>query len=949
MNITTLPTKVDPKIIIALRKAFGEFYDQNATSFTDQGANLSFQNVTEFVDYLYSPEIGIPKGTSAKWIGITLENWYETVTKAPEFTEPTVTENIAETVPDATLREEQKEELRIRQESEIESKQKAKADVENFIKRYKGRTVLVTPKADIPVITLSQDEKQTLLDYGKAAKNPEIMQVEIEKRIKEALPNDLKDEIPDQVIKNTAGRLVRESQTFSSYTSANDIPTNIAVMNAASPLTAIDPKNEVLNKTITDEADRTGFVKASQDVAFVLAGEHDTFTTLALPVVGGSENIAALYFGPNQITEFELTEDESKKDDGIELNVSDIYEQAQDIRGWLEKVKSKNIPSSFYQSTYVPSAERATAEEVTILVKKATPGQIFGFKNQSDYAKYLARARQLKVEAIGVGSISSLSAVYVAQGTAPLLTSGVAGLITSGGSFQLAQMGYLASYKSFSFVSTSGKLGLKLLSGTTDAGAKVFAFGAKFGGKATALVSVSTQAGTKIAASGILARLVPKIAAVLGLIGTPLGSLIAWLGTEVLLKAFNWAGPKIKKFINNFRELLFGGGIAAMALLPVPLNFIIGVPPTILGGAGIASSGISGARLAAGVHGIGRVFSFAASTALAGIGGPILFILLGFPVIVALILFIINSGAYIVPPSLLTSENLASPYIGIEKTANPSGPFQNSNLPLNITYTVTITAKKESLSNIKIDDDCQVINESGQDTCPSNLPSVPESISVGSPFTYTYNVAYSGQKFNDSIVINTVNITADTQNSGQQSTSGSASITIGKPPTDCLQIEGNWPSQYKVNLQSAIGTLVSGYSSYVSKVCSSFDKISLLYEPGANGQYWGWNDLQTSGIATIHFYKLGVGDAPNALYTLAHELGHSLASGYQTASIFATYLAYPGIKSEAPYCFYKDTINWNAGESMPEAIALRIIEPKCGSVQQKWPIHFKFLNLYVFN
>jgi hypothetical protein len=159
-----------------------------------------------------------------------------------------------------------------------------------------------------------------------------------------------------------------------------------------------------------------------------------------------------------------------------------------------------------------------------------------------------------------------------------------------------------------------------------------------------------------------------------------------------------------------------------------------------------------------------------------------------------------------------------------------------------------------------------------------------------------------------------------------------------------LKVDGNWPPNLKSNIESAVGILASQYSNYLAKVCLSYAELPLRYNPSGSGTSWGWNHG-----TYIDFFPLGVKNPADALYTLSHELGHSLAWGAQTAYIFDAYRVFPGIKSEAPYCFYSVTINWNEGESMPEAIALYIIQPRCGSVQQKWPIHYKFLMQYVFN
>lgn len=366
-------------------------------------------------------------------------------------------------------------------------------------------------------------------------------------------------------------------------------------------------------------------------------------------------------------------------------------------------------------------------------------------------------------------------------------------------------------------------------------------------------------------------------------------------------------------------------------------------------GGGSVASGISSA-----VSGILTATGAIMATFLAAIGTPILAFMIGFPVIVALILFIINSGAYVVPPGMqsLLSTN---PYIDVTKEVtkivDKSGndvtdaSIKNSQLPLTVSYTVTVTAKKSVLSAVKFSNTCQIITSGAGGTCPAETPTAPSSISPGSSFTFSSDEKYSGGSYNNSTVLDTFKVTANSVEQNNVETSASATVSIGTPPTACLSIDKTkWPPAYYANIVAARATLVSKFSNYISKVCLSYKDLPLKYNPAGHGPYWGWNHG-----TYIDFFAVGVKNQPDALYTLAHELGHSLIWGSKTAHIHDSYLRYLGISSEAPYCFYADTKNFNKDESLPEAIALYVIQPRCGSVQQKWPIHYRFLKKFIFN
>jgi hypothetical protein len=493
----------------------------------------------------------------------------------------------------------------------------------------------------------------------------------------------------------------------------------------------------------------------------------------------------------------------------------------------------------------------------------------------------------------------------------------------------IAVMSGLGPVAGFVQAKTGIDLGVKLAAKTgvktaTEAGATVIA-----------------KTGVETAAKTGLKGAISKLTASLGSAAGPIGTVLGWLGGEALVKI----AEKIPwHTVKKWSAAILGGTVGLIALPMVGFGGAVGIG---LGATALSASfggGLGGFTLARAGQGIGSFFGALASAVLGAVGIPILTTFLVFPLVVIFILFMINSGAYIVPPSLssLGSEN---PYIDIVKTSDPKGPLQNSDLPLVVTYTITITAKQQALTNVVIKDECSVISEAGSRDCPAPDISVPGgTISVGSPFVFTYT-ADLDNSYKDSLVVNTVTVTAGTADGGDpQTASGGMSLTIGTPPAGCLKIDGSWPANYKANMESAVGTLASKYSSYLSKVCLSRSEIPLRFSPAGMGGLWGWN-----AGSYINFFPRGLGNPTDALYILSHELGHSLSGGAKTTYIYAAYLAYPGIKSEAPYCFYAQTASWNPNESLPEAIALTIIEPRCGSVQPRWPIHARFLKNFVFN
>lgn len=336
--------------------------------------------------------------------------------------------------------------------------------------------------------------------------------------------------------------------------------------------------------------------------------------------------------------------------------------------------------------------------------------------------------------------------------------------------------------------------------------------------KAAARQSLNMTLGNALAkgASSLLTKLGMKAAGakvgamvgtgIIPVIGTIIGTVIGTIAGKLLEKI----GPWLKKNA----PYLIGAvlGIGAFAIAGPVAGIAIG-----LGAFGV-SAAATGGTVSLGAIGssIGGLFIALGGIVAAPILMPILITLLVMPIVVAVILFIINSGAYVVPPTSSIGLGL-NPYIGIEKVVKPSGPFQNSDLPFDVSYQVTIVAKKGTLTTISIKDDCQIISANGTKGCPSKIPEdVPDEIYTSSPYTYSYSQTYSGDEYKNSLIINTVTVRANTDDGGWQETFASATIKTGSPPEDCPN--NAWPIAGNQGLKDVTqGPLAKGCSHYLSK------------------------------------------------------------------------------------------------------------------------------------
>jgi len=367
-----------------------------------------------------------------------------------------------------------------------------------------------------------------------------------------------------------------------------------------------------------------------------------------------------------------------------------------------------------------------------------------------------------------------------------------------------------------------------------------------------------------------------------GPVGIAIGLAVGWL-VDKAKDLGSWLIRNAPKVAIGLGALLFGTGFALNSSLLMGTGGLVGfgglvgqaggVGPALSRAGGFASSVITGIT----------------SLAVASIAAPLIVALISIPVLVAIILFIINSGAYIVPPSSFSvlEEN---PHIGIVKEVSPSGPFENSNLPLTVTYTITITAKRGTLTNIGFEHKCGAIAKNSTNSCPAPLPqSIPQEISPVEPYVFTYTQTYSGSSYRDSLVINTFTVTADTPETTGASASGVASIIIGNPPTGCYKVAGTWPANERAAIMAATSNLVGRSPTFVARLCAAYSQVNLYYDPSKVCGVWGC----APGGNVIYFNSAGLGNTHNATYILAHESGHVLA--YGSPNLYQAYLAFPPV------------------------------------------------------
>jgi hypothetical protein len=219
---------------------------------------------------------------------------------------------------------------------------------------------------------------------------------------------------------------------------------------------------------------------------------------------------------------------------------------------------------------------------------------------------------------------------------------------------------------------------------------------------------------------------------------------------------------------------------------------------------------IKGALIAAGVL-VAGLTSLAVLVVIEIIIGLIAFI-----IFVVMIIFIINSGAYLVPPGGSYGDVpkgvTESQYIGIEKTANPrcrnrTGAGCVPGFP-DVTYSVRIWAKQETLSNINITNSYTVVSPNNPPVPNPQVDEInnpPSTIQPGQDYVFNY-VLPLGSEYDDSIVTDILTVTATVPSSPNEVASQLESVVTGYPPIDCPLPNGTigWGSYIPGNETDAL-------------------------------------------------------------------------------------------------------------------------------------------------
>jgi len=529
-----------------------------------------------------------------------------------------------------------------------------------------------------------------------------------------------------------------------------------------------NPKNEELAKIIPDAKAREEISRISLEALYSLEKDSTIATNFVNQAFGQDWSP---FFIPPQIRKLEAAPEGKIPEGGINVNLTEFLEQVVSFQTLEKQIKNAILDEKTYNQLSKPEKARLETEIKKVAGKVSSATRAFSFIT----GKKLPPPQ---------GQVVTVSTGWLDTQLATI------GISTQGQSLPIAISLNFGSFSSPNILSSPilnfafDKL-INKIPAVAKLNTAISGMTAKLGSK------VATKIAAKAAATKLGAALAANVIPAIGQVISAITALLSLKDLASLIKVW------LKKNQDKLTFILAGILVGAFALTGAPLYLVAGV--------GV----ISVSRAASIGTFLGGLFFALTNIVLASLVIPMLIVFIGIPILVAIILFIINSGAYVYPPSTkmasLGPGAVVNEYIEVTKLAysekypekgkSSELSFENNQLPLEITYEITIKAKKGSLTNISISETCNVTKKNNIPSCPNPNPAIPNGSNIGtidsaSPYTFTYKKTFTSPQFEDTLTIDTITVSATNAEGESVSSAGSASIKIGNPPEEC---PSGWP------------------------------------------------------------------------------------------------------------------------------------------------------------
>ncbi|HSX48970.1 MAG TPA: hypothetical protein VLE44_01810 [Candidatus Saccharimonadales bacterium] len=516
------------------------------------------------------------------------------------------------------------------------------------------RTVLVKPVTERTPVVLSTQEAAALSEnIEKANNNPTAYQEALKKEVAENLSKNpevtkivsqnsidgvatlIAASTTEQILK--IGEQVEEKDSNERKTLLSQI---VPPVNPIGPLKYLSNPNSPHYKNLS--ASEREKLMSEAALVTASAGIEEDLVRMGLPY--GQNTITALRGDPS-VEYREAREEEKGSSFSIDLNrVKDAYDIYNKFFG------ASSIPTGVSEATsIVPWYNPATLTTASISAAAPEAAAAAGFETYASWGTSSALLNYFNANAI---SASSLPLLGAGQGT--LSNEALFSLIQSSLKYKgsLMVVDTLGNVIGSSIGTEGGPYAILAWNGIIPGAASGTVVGSAAGVEAAGTVGLLTAgteavavggtelavAGTGVAAAATTATVIASAVAI-----PVIGAVVGLIVTAIAKRVLPWLKRNLSKILMGFGGIFAGLGIVggSAPFLFAGTMFIGGA--MVAGGLGTAGAAVGGAVVG--------FFGVWARTVVAAIVLPLVITLIGVPLAVVFILFIINSGAYVVPPA----------------------------------------------------------------------------------------------------------------------------------------------------------------------------------------------------------------------------------------------------------------------------------------------------------